>query len=59
MVLSDALSRRADAEERKEKDRTAILLPDDLFVRILDTTLTKTALALKESEYDDTVLERL
>jgi hypothetical protein len=30
MILSDALSRRADAEELKEKDRTATLLPSHL-----------------------------
>jgi hypothetical protein len=58
MILSDALSRRADAEERKEKDQTAVLLPDNLFVQILDTRLTK-LLTEKESEYDENVLERL
>ena len=56
MVLSDALSRRADAEERKEKDRIATLLPDNLFVRILDTEISKT---LTNKEYDEPVLERL
>ena len=58
MILSDALSRRADAEERKEKDRSAVLLPDNLFVQVLDTSFTK-LLSQKESEYDDRVLERL
>jgi hypothetical protein len=37
MILSDTLSRRADAEELKEKDRTATLLPSHLFVNLLDT----------------------
>jgi hypothetical protein len=58
MILSDALSRRADAEEQKEKNRSAVLLPDNLFVQILDTSLTKTIFT-KESEYDASVLERL
>jgi hypothetical protein len=58
MILSDALSRRADAEERKEKDRTAVLLPDNLFVQMLDTGFAK-LLSGKESEYDDHILERL
>ena len=59
MILSDALSRRADAEEQKEKNRTATLLPDNLFVRLLDTEFTKNTLIPNESEYDNSVLERL
>jgi len=58
MILSDALSRRADAEEQKEKDRTAVLLPDDLFVRLLDTHISNIVIK-NESEYDPSVLERL
>src|SRR5258706_14060370 len=58
MILSDALSRRADAEELKEKDRTETLLPDNLFVRLLDIKFTK-LLSKEETEYDVPVLERL
>ena len=56
MVLSDALFRRANAEELKEKNRTETLLPDNLFVRVLDTEISKT---LASKEYDEPVLERL
>ena len=56
MILSDALSRRADAEEQKEKNRTATLLPDNLFVCALDTEISKT---LNSKEYDEPVLERI
>ena len=56
MVLSDALSRRADAEEQIVKNRTATLLPDNLFVRLLDTELSKNLLL---KEYNESVLERL
>jgi transposase InsO family protein len=59
MILSDSLSRRADAEESKEKDRTAVLLPDDLFVQILDMEFSKTLAKIKDSEYDQSVLKRL
>jgi transposase InsO family protein len=59
MILSDSLSRRADAEELKEKDRTAILLPDNLFVQILDTEFSKALANIKNEEYDKSVLERL
>ena len=58
MVLLDALSQRADAEELKEKDRTITLLPEDLFVRQLDMELSR-ILIEDEHEYDQPVLERL
>ena len=56
MVLSDTLFRRADAEEKIVKNRTATLLPDNLFVCLLDTELLK---KLLPKEYDESVLERL
>jgi hypothetical protein len=59
MVLSDALSRRADAEELKEKDRTATLLPDHLFVNLLDMEFSNLLSKIKESDYDESVLSRL
>jgi hypothetical protein len=59
MVLSDALSRRADAEELKEKDRIATLLPDDLFVQLLDTEFSKKLSTIKDSDYDQSVFKRL
>ena len=59
MVLSDALSRRADAEELKEKDRTETLLPDHLFVNLLDTEFSNLLAKINTSDYDESVLERL
>ena len=58
MILSDALSRRADAEELKEKDRTITLFLEDLFVRRLDIELSQ-ILIEDEHEYDQPVLKRL
>jgi hypothetical protein len=59
MILSDALSRRADAEELKEKDRTKTLLPDHLFVNLLDTEFPNLLVKINTSDYDKSVLERL
>jgi hypothetical protein len=58
MILSDALSRRADAEELKEKDRTAIL-PSHLFVNLLDTEFSDLLTKNNDSNYDESVLTRL
>jgi hypothetical protein len=58
MVLSDALSRRADMEESKEKDRTEVLLPKHLFVNLLDLEFAKLLSQAAEKEYDPSVLER-
>ena len=52
MILSDALSRRADQEENKVKNQNMTLLPHDLFVNLLDTKLVTT-------EYDPLAKERL
>jgi len=59
MILSDALSRRADAEDLKEKNRTMTLLPDNIFVRMLDTEFSEKLALLKEEQYDKPALERL
>ena len=58
MILSDALSQRANAEELKEKDRTITLLLEDLFVRQLDMELSQILIEDKH-EYNQLVLERL
>jgi hypothetical protein len=59
MILSDALSRRADAEELKEKDRTATLLPGHLFVNLLDTEFSNLLTKINDSDYNESVLMRL
>jgi hypothetical protein len=56
MILSDALSRRADAEELKEKDRTTTLLPSHLFVNLLDMEFSDLLAKVKDSNYDELVL---
>ena len=59
MILSDALSRRADNEEQKEKSRITTLLPNQLFINLLDTEFSELLKKTKETEYDPSVLAKL
>ena len=59
MILSDALSRRADAEDSIQKNRETTLLPSTLFVNLLEKEFADRLAEITESEYDPTVLERL
>jgi hypothetical protein len=59
MILSDALSRRADVEELKEKDWTETLLPSHLFVNLLDAEFSDLLTKIDDSNYDESVLTRL
>jgi hypothetical protein len=59
MILLDALSRRADAEELKEKDWTATLLPRHLFVNLLDTEFSDLLTKVEDSNYKESVVTRL
>jgi hypothetical protein len=54
-----ALSRRADAEELKEKDRTKTLLPSHLFINLLDAEFSDLLVKIGDSDYDESVLTRL
>jgi hypothetical protein len=59
MILLDALSKRANAEELKEKDWTTTLLPSHLFVNLLDTEFSNLLTKINNSNYDESVLTRL
>jgi len=59
MILSDALSRRADAEENKEKIQHATALPDALFIRLMDNEFASFLKKVNNKEYDASALERI
>jgi len=59
MILSDALSRRADPEENKEKIRHATALPDALFIRLMDNEFASFLSKTNNREYDASALERI
>jgi transposase InsO family protein len=59
MIQSDALSRRADAEESKVEKRMQTLLPPDLFIRIIETEIDKVLSKAEQLEYDPGPLQHL
>jgi RNase H-like domain found in reverse transcriptase len=54
MVLSDALSRRPDHCPEEDKTKEEILLPDDLFLNLLDINLRDRIMKNKEYNFDIT-----
>ena len=52
MIQSDTLSRRPDHGEGPDNDETITLLPDHLFVNLLDTDLQERILQGKELDWD-------
>jgi hypothetical protein len=54
MVLSDALSRRPDHCSEEDKTKEEILLPDDLFLNLLDTNLRDRITKNKEYNFNIT-----
>jgi hypothetical protein len=58
MTLSDPLSRRADVEDVK-KEEAVIVLPDSLFVNLLDIELMRILRKTTDEQYDPKALEQL
>jgi hypothetical protein len=54
MVLSDALSRRPDYCPEEDKTKQAILLPDNLFLNLLDINLRDRITKNKEYNFNVT-----
>jgi hypothetical protein len=54
MVLSDTLSRRPDHCPEKDGTKEEILLPDDLFLNLLDINLRDRIMKNKEYDFDIT-----
>jgi hypothetical protein len=54
MVLSDALSRRPDHCPEEDKTKEKILLPDDLFLSLLNVNLRNRIMKNKEYNFDVT-----
>jgi transposase InsO family protein len=54
MILSDALSRRPDHCPEEDKTKEEILLPDDLFLNLLDIDLRDRITENKEYDFDVT-----
>jgi hypothetical protein len=54
MVLSDALSRRPDYCPKEDKTKEEILLPDDLFLNLLNVDLRDRITKNKEYNFDVT-----
>jgi Integrase zinc binding domain len=54
MILSNALSRRPDHFPEEDKTQKGILLPDDLFLNLLDTNLRDRIIKNKEYDFDVT-----
>ncbi len=52
MIQSDTLSRRPDHGEGPEDDKLSTVLPDHLFVNVLDTELQERILNGKELDWD-------
>jgi hypothetical protein len=57
MILSDALSRRLDHCPREDETKEEILLPDDLFLNLLDINLRDRI--MKNKEYDFNVTKAI
>jgi hypothetical protein len=54
MILSDTLSRRPDHCPEEDKTREEILLPDDLFLNLLDINLRDRIMKNKDYDIDVT-----
>ena len=54
MILSDTLSRRPDHCPEEEENEEAILLPDSLFLNLLDLTLQDRIANAKDYDFDIT-----
>jgi RNase H-like domain found in reverse transcriptase len=54
MALSDTLSRRPDHCPKEDKTKEEILLPDDLFLNLLDINLRDRIMKNKEYDFDVT-----
>jgi hypothetical protein len=54
MILSDALSRRPDRCPKEDKTKEEILLPNDLFLNLLDVNLRDRITKNKEYDFDVT-----
>jgi hypothetical protein len=54
MILSDALSRRPDDCPEEEETKEEILLPDDLFLNLLDINLRDRITKNKNYDFDVT-----
>ena len=59
MMISDALSRRADSDDQKVKNRVQTLLPPSIFVRLLETEFSKILSTIDRRNYDPEPLKRL
>jgi hypothetical protein len=58
MILSDALSRHADQEEHKVKNQHMTLLPDNIFINLLDTEFASALNKVDNGQYDPGISER-
>jgi hypothetical protein len=54
MILSNALSRRPDYCPKENKTKEEILLPDDLFLNLLDINLRDRIMRNKDYDFDVT-----
>ena len=54
MILSDALSQRPDHCPEEDENEEAILLPDSLFLNLLDLTLQDRTANAKDYDFDVT-----
>ena len=54
MILSDALSQRPDHCPEEDENEEAILLPDSLFLNLLDLTLQDRIANAKDYDFDVT-----
>jgi hypothetical protein len=54
MILSDALSRRPDHCPEEDETKEEILLPDNLFLNLLDVNLRDRITKNKEYDFDVT-----
>ena len=54
MILSDALSQRLDHCPEEDENEEAILLPDSLFLNLLDLTLQDRIANAKDYDFDVT-----
>src|ERR1700691_3003516 len=59
MILSDALSRRADQEEQKVSTQHLILLPHDLFIKLVDVTIGDRINDITKDEFHPEIADRL
>jgi hypothetical protein len=59
MTLSDPLSRRADQQDQRVEDIEQTLLPEHLFVNLLETEMTNLLKKANDYDYDPKALEQL